>query len=134
ALASNGFSSDQIPEPLRATVGTVVAGAAPPARGARVLQVHNEAGFGSKESSVARAMLYTLAPPGSVIIVPDPLWVSDRWAALLAGAAARGSTIVIIAPSAANSPSPEPSVLALENALLQRMLEIRDFLDRRAVP
>jgi hypothetical protein len=68
------------------------------------------------------------------VIVPDPLWVSDRWAAFLAGAAARGSTVVIIAPSAANAPSPEPPVLVLENALLHRLLEIREFLDRRMVP
>jgi hypothetical protein len=129
-LASNGFRPDDIPLALRVTSGPVV----PPSRQfgvARALSVHNEPGFGTKASSVARAMLYSLAPPGSVIIVPDPLWLGERWAAMLAAAAARGSTVVIIAPAKANAPSPQPPLMALERDILRRLLAIRGHLATR---
>jgi phosphatidylserine/phosphatidylglycerophosphate/cardiolipin synthase-like enzyme len=127
ALGSNGLREDQIPESLRETSAARDARIerGNPRGASRVLQVHNEPGFGPKESSVARAMLYSLAPPGSLIIAPDPLWVSASWAALLAGAAARGSTVVVIAPALANAPSPEPPVIALERDLLHRLLALR---------
>lgn len=91
----------------------------------RALQVHNEVGFARKESSIARAMLYTLAPPGSVVIVPDPLWLSDRWASMLAGAAARGSRVFVIAPAVPNAPSPQPPLMALAHQVLLRLMELR---------
>ena len=132
ALVANGLREDGIPAPLRATVADAPAGTGRGARrGGRVLQVHNTPGFGPKQSSVARAMLYSLAPPGSVIIAPDPLWVSATWAAMLAAAAARGSTVVIIAPALANSPNPEPQVTALEHEMLHRVLALRDGLGTR---
>lgn len=127
-LMANGVRDDQIPTPLRVSVGTAAAQEDNRELVARALQVHNEPGFGAKESSVARAMLYSLAPTGSVIIVPDPLWVSESWAAMLAGAAARGSQVMIIAPASANAPSPEPSILALERGVLRRLLAIHDHL------
>jgi hypothetical protein len=91
----------------------------------RALQVHNEAGFGRKQSSVARAMLYNLAPPGSVIIVPDPLWLSAEWAAMLAGAAARGCHVVTIAPAFANAPSPQAPLMVVMHDVMQRLLVVR---------
>lgn len=121
-LEANGFRPDQIPVPLRVTTGALHRFDEPTTHVTRVLQVHNEPGFGVKESSVARAMMYSLTPAGSVIIVPDPLWISTSWAGLLAGAAARGSSVAIIAPAAANAPSAEPPVLALERDLLRRLL------------
>ena len=100
----------------------------------RALQVHNEAGFGPKESSVARAMLYNLAPPGSVIIVPDPVWVSDTWAAMLAGAAARGCRVFVVSPATANSPNPQSVVFALNHDVMLRLMRsaerLRDQLQR----
>lgn len=128
-LEANGFRQDQIPEQLRETAGPTAAQEDTREFVARALQVHNEPGFGAKRSSVARAMLYSLAPPGSVIIVPDPLWVSASWAAMLAGAAARGSQVMIIAPALANAPSPEPPLIVLERDMLRRMLAIHDHLD-----
>lgn len=130
ALLGNGFRPEDIPLPLRESE---------PARNVeqrsdlsdyvgRAIQVHNEAGFGAKESSVARAMLYNLAPPGSVIIVPDPIWVSETWAAMLAGAAARGAKVYVIAPSHANNPNPHAPIEAREHFVMQRLLEIRDRL------
>jgi len=130
-LLRQGMSPDQMPEVLRETQG--VARADTNRRNvARALQVHNEPGFGAKQTSVVRAMLYTLAPPGSVIIIPDPLWLSARWASMLAGAAARGSTVMIIAPSQANSPNTQPPVYALERDVLQHLVAIRHRL--RAEP
>jgi hypothetical protein len=97
----------------------------------RALQVHNEVGFARKESSVARAMLYNLAPPGSDIIVPDPMWLSETWAGMLAGAAARGCRVYIVAPAAANAPSPQAPLLALQHDVLARVLTLQRTLGPR---
>lgn len=128
SLLANGVPPDEIPYFLqdarsltpRDTVTTDYVG--------RALQVHNEAGFGPKESSVARAMLYNLAPPGSVIIVPDPVWVSDTWAAMLAGAAARGCRVFVISPSAVNSPNPQSLVFALNHDVMLRLMHAAERL------
>jgi hypothetical protein len=130
ALRANGFRDKDIPEPLRPVespqaaerrmnLGDYVG---------RALQVHNETGFGRKESSVARAMLYNLAPPGSVIIAPDPLWLSAEWAAMLAGAAARGCRVVIIAPAFAHAPSPQPPLMVVMHDVMSRLLALRQRL------
>jgi hypothetical protein len=131
-LVLQGVRDDQIPVPLRsvtaANTETVIRGFDARDYVGRVLQVHNEVGFGVKDASVARAMLYSLAPAGSIIVVPDPLWVSPTWAAMLAGAAARGAHVVIIAPAHANAPSPEPSIMTLERDVLDRLLHLRAAL------
>ena len=132
-LLRNGFSEAQIPPPLRPSanatgeehrmnVGDYVG---------RALQVHNQVGFGAKKSSVARAMLYNLAPPGSVIIVPDPVWLSNTWAGMLAAAAARGCRVYVIAPAAANAPSPQAPLLAVEHEVFTRFLDLRRSLGPR---
>ncbi|HEX7941321.1 MAG TPA: hypothetical protein VF488_05925, partial [Gemmatimonadaceae bacterium] len=129
-LRLNGFSEHDIPPPLRAVasrraqeekanLGEFVG---------RALQVHNEVGFGDKRSSIARAMLYNLAQPGAVIIVPDQLWLSETWAGMLAGAAARGAKVQIIAPALANAPVPEPPAMARAHDVLLRLLALRDSL------
>jgi phosphatidylserine/phosphatidylglycerophosphate/cardiolipin synthase-like enzyme len=130
ALRSTGFTEDEIPVPLRA-----VASKAAQERKAnlgefvgRALQVHNEVGFGDKKSSVARAMLYNLAQPGAVIIVPDQLWFSETWAGMLAGAAARGARVQIIAPALANAPIPDAPAMARAHDVLTHLLELRDSL------
>jgi len=71
-------------------------------------------------------MLYNLAPPGSVIIVPDPIWVSDTWAAMLTGAAARGCRVFIISPSKWNTPIPDAPVAVLQNDVMLRLMLSRD--------
>jgi hypothetical protein len=85
-------------------------------------------GFGAKEASVARAMLYSLAPSGSVIVVPDPLWLSETWASMLVGAAARGSHVVIIAPGSNNAPAPHPPVLSMLRDVLRRVIALGETL------
>jgi hypothetical protein len=132
-LIANGFRESEIPLPLRA-VASVPAAEQRAALGdyvGRALQVQNEVGFGSKQSSVARALLYDLAQPGSVVIVPDPLWLSDQWAGMLAAAAARGARVHIIAPALANAPSPQPPLMALSHDIMARLLELRSTLADR---
>src|SRR6185437_15809193 len=130
ALRSNGFSEGDIPAPLRAVaskqvqedeanLGTYVG---------RALQVHNQVGFGDKKSSVARAMLYNLTQSGAVIIVPDQLWMSETWAGMLAGAAARCARVEIIAPALANAPIPDAPAMARAHDVLLRLLTLRDSL------
>jgi phosphatidylserine/phosphatidylglycerophosphate/cardiolipin synthase-like enzyme len=130
ALRSTGFSESDIPIPLRAVaskrvqeekanLGEFVGGA---------LQVHNEVGFGNKRSSIARAMLYNLAQPGALIIAPDQLWMSETWAGVLAGAAARGVHVQIIAPALANAPIPDAPAMARAHDVLLRLLALRDSL------
>jgi len=127
-LRANGFSESDIPAPLRAVaskraqeekanLGEFVG---------RALQVHNEVGFGNKRSSIARAMLYNLTQPGAVIIVPDQLWMSETWAGMLTGAAARGARVEIIAPALANAPIPDAPAMALAHDVLLRVLALRD--------
>ena len=129
-LTSQGFSADEIPPVLREVASTSAAERQANAGNyvGRALQVNNEVGFGTKESSVARAMLYDLALPGSVIVVPDPLWLSAEWAGMLTGAAARGARVYVIAPALANAPSPEAPVMALAHAVFTRFLVLRDSL------
>jgi len=132
-LVRNGFRDDQIPPALRA-VASVLNTEQRTNTGdyvGRAMQVNNEVGFAVKESSVARAMLYNLAPPGSDIIVPDPMWLSRTWAGMLAGAAARGCRVVIVAPAAANAPSPQAPLLALQHDILARLLALRTSLGSR---
>ncbi|HET7373258.1 MAG TPA: hypothetical protein VFJ20_07715 [Gemmatimonadaceae bacterium] len=126
ALKSNGFKESDIPPPLAVVTQAPKADSSQSEYVGRALQVHNEAGFGKKESSVARAMLYNLAPPGSVIIVPDPLWLSDTWAAMLAGAAARGCRVFIISPSKWNAPVPGAFVATVQNDVMLRLLQSRE--------
>jgi hypothetical protein len=136
-LERNGIAPDRIPPPLRETRATALSDSAlsnPQAARTYIghaLQVHNEAGFGAKRASVARAMLYSLAPPGSVIVVPDPLWVSETWAAMLAAAAARGCHVIVIAPAYANAPSPEPPIIALERDVQHRLFALQRELGGR---
>ena len=130
-LKAQGFGDEQIPKPLR-SIASAPAAEKQMNLGdyvGRALQVHNEAGFGAKKSSVARAMLYNLATPGSVIIVPDPLWVSETWAGMLAAAAARGSRVFIIAPAKANAPSSQAPLLALSHEVMLRLITIQHRLE-----
>ena len=130
ALRSNGYAESEIPAPLRAVaskreqeqsanLGAFVG---------RALQVHNQVGFGDKKSSIARAMLYNLTQPGAVVIAPDQLWMSETWAGMLAGAAARGVRVQIIAPAQANAPIPDAPAMARTHDVLLRLLALRDSL------
>ena len=94
----------------------------------RALQLHNVAGFGEKDVNVAKAVLYTLMPPGSVVKIPDSLWNSDFWGSALLGCALRGVRVLLIAPSAANSPVDQPGAAGRSHAMLARLLHARTLL------
>ena len=130
ALRGNGFSESDIPAPLRAVASKRVQeqNANLGDYVGRALQVHNQVGFGDKKSSIARAMLYNLTQPGAVIIAPDQLWMSETWGGMLAGAAARGVHVEIIAPALANAPIPDAPAMARAHDVLLRMLALRDSL------
>lgn len=130
ALRANAFSADEIPLPLREVRPTesVERAANDKDYVGRALQVHNDVGFGRKESSIARAVLYDLVAPGSTVVAPDPLWLSETWAGMLAGAAARGARVQIIAPAAANAPSPQAPLMATAHDLFARLIDLRDAL------
>ena len=126
-MRANGFGESDIPPQLRERIPIRVAEqrANADVTMGRALQVHNEVGWGAKKSSIARAMLYDLVQPGTVIVAPDPQWVSPHWAAMLAGAAARGAKVYVVAPALANAPVDEPALQFLAREVLARVLEIR---------
>jgi phosphatidylserine/phosphatidylglycerophosphate/cardiolipin synthase-like enzyme len=91
----------------------------------RALGVHNGTGFASKQVNVAKAVLYTLMPAGSVVKVPDSLWNNDFWGSALFGCALRGVRVLIIAPSDANHPVEIFGSRALSRELFSRLLAAR---------
>lgn len=88
---------------------------------ARALQVHNAPGFGPT-SSVARAMLYSLMPAGSLLIVPYQLWLRTEWAGMPVGAAMRGNDPYAVAPSILNAPSAGLLQMSRTSDLLSQLL------------
>ena len=101
---------------------------------ATAMEVHNDRGFAQKDASIASAVLYTLMPPGSLIVVPDSIWTHELWAAQLLGAALRGCHVYVIAPAQANAPSAGFPQLSRTRELWSRFIEARQILrprDRR---
>jgi hypothetical protein len=95
----------------------------------RALQLHNGAGFAAKDVNVAKAVLYTLMPPGSVLKIPDSLWNSDFWGSLLLGAALRGGRVLIIAPAERNAPADKLGTLGRSRELLSRLVSAERMLE-----
>lgn len=132
-LLSQGFREDDIPVPLRrqphppgydALVRELVASG----HGARGINLHNEVGFGAKEATLAQAVLYTMAPPDTIIISPDSIWTSPLWAGELVGAALRGCHVYVVAPSFDNAPAAGSAVMARMREIFARLLEARKSL------
>lgn len=134
-LRSQGFDEDEIPYPLQPRprppdYDEVVASTAARERAAaRVLQVHNHTGYLPKAINVAKATLYTLMPPGSVIIIPDSLWNSELWASMLVGSCLRGVRVFLISPSRANAPGKNDFLpMSRAHELMERLLIVREAL------
>ena len=132
-LKANGFKDAEIPAPLRplpkpADYDTRVQ--ALEARGwtATAMEVHNDRGFAQKDASIASAVLYTLMPPGSLIVVPDSIWTHELWAAQLLGAALRGCHVYVIAPAQSNAPSAGFPQLSRTRELWSRFIEAQQIL------
>jgi hypothetical protein len=56
------------------------------------------------------------------------MWLSETWAGMLVGAAARGCRVFVIAPGIANAPSPQAPLMAEEHAILSRLLVLERTL------
>ncbi|MBW2401956.1 MAG: hypothetical protein JRG80_22335, partial [Deltaproteobacteria bacterium] len=134
-MLEQGFDSEEIPRPLRPRE------LAPEYRGlvqqeilenpyrGRGMEIHNATGHGQKNINVARAVLYTLMPPGSVVILPDSLWNSSFWAALLVGNCLSGGRVFIIAPSLENAPGAGQSLaMSRTHELLARLVVVQQLL------
>ena len=95
---------------------------------ATAMEVHNDRGFAQKDASIASAVLYTLMPPGSLIVVPDSIWTHELWAAQLFGAALRGCHVYVIAPAAKNAPSAGFPQLSRTREIWSRFIEAQQIL------
>ena len=134
ALLNQGIPLARIPHPLQprpkgADYDTKVRAAGQgDQRPLRALGLHNETGFGAKDINVAKGVLYTLMPPGSVIKIPDSLWNSAFWGSALIGCALRGVRVLVIAPSLANAPARAFGSMARGHELLWRLLSVSKLL------
>jgi hypothetical protein len=140
-LEAQGFAADEIPHVLRPVPrprdyeDALLANrrATIPAwlgdRG-RVMQLHSETGFHDKPINVAKAIQYSMMPPGSVLNVPDSLWQSYIYASLLAGSALRGCRVMVIAPTAETAPSNAAPTLARAHGLMGRLIVFANLLER----
>lgn len=134
-LESQGLREEQIPYPLRqrplardywtSVEQEILRRQRAGERTQRVLELHNGTGFQEKEISVARAVLYSLMPPGSVIKIPDSLWGNSLFAALLTGSALRGCRVLFVAPSRAAAPAPGWPSQALTHDLFARLIVLQ---------
>lgn len=87
----------------------------------RAMQLQNGTGFDAKHVNVAKAVLYTLMPPGSVIKIPDSLWNGTFWGSALLGCALRGVRVLVIAPSLASAPASAFGSMVRTRELLWRL-------------
>ncbi|RPH64893.1 MAG: hypothetical protein EHM89_00540 [Acidobacteria bacterium] len=135
---TQGFRDDQIPHPLRArpkpksyedAVAGEMAARSDYSVRSRVIELHNETGFSPKPLNVAKCVLYSLMPPGSVIEVPDPLWQSYIYASLIAGSSLRGCRSLVIAPSLRAAPGPDDLGMARANGLMKRLVVFGNAMD-----
>lgn len=127
-LHSQGFKDDEIPtalqpKPRPANYDALVAELDEGGRNARALNVHNDVGFTQKENTLAQAIIYTMAPPDTLFVVPDSIWASPLWAGQLVGAAMRGCHIYPVAPSQDNAPASGLPILARTREIFGRMFE-----------
>lgn len=128
-LRSQGVKAEDIPAPLRPIIRipSLDRATAPDALAfhSRAMALFNETGYLAKSLNAAKALLYSLMPPGSVLKVPDSLWNATLYGALLVGASLRGATVVIIAPALGNAPSAGFPQMAREYDLFARLLLVR---------
>jgi hypothetical protein len=142
-LMAHGYEPEEMPYPLREMIKPVNYGQMLATehqtrnpdwlnnRGS-VMQLHTETGFHNKPINAAKAVLYSLMPPGSVLKVPDSLWQSYIYASLLAGSAQRGCQVLVIAPTKDSAPSGAAPTLARAHGLMGRLIvfsnEMNDIL------
>ena len=94
----------------------------------RGMQVHNETGFGQKDATLAKAVIYTLMPKGSYLLAPDQVWSSPTWAGMLVGAALRGCSVFAISPSLKNAPVDVNAAMSRSNEIFRRLIYIENLM------
>jgi hypothetical protein len=94
----------------------------------RAVELHNGTGFRDKQVTVAKAVLYGLMPPGSVIKVPDALWGSALYASLLTGSALRGCRVLFVAPSLGSAPASSWASMGIAHELFARLIVLQQEL------
>jgi hypothetical protein len=132
-LRSQGFTEDEIPPDLRpkarpANYDELVRELEAGGRNALGLNVHNEVGFAPKENTLVQAIIYTMAPADTLLVVPDSIWASPLWAGQLVGAALRGCHVYPVAPSQDNAPAAGLPILARTREIFGRLFEAGEVL------
>jgi hypothetical protein len=132
-LEDHGLGDDAMPPPLRALHldgerGMRVAGRTAADATARALQVHNRTGFGDKDATFLQLLLYDLAPAGTVIYVPDSLWLSFERLGQLLNAALRGCHVFVVAPALDNAPNTGFPQLSRMQEMVTRAVVIQEQL------
>jgi phosphatidylserine/phosphatidylglycerophosphate/cardiolipin synthase-like enzyme len=127
-LLSQGMTGDRIPALLQPRAlsdeyaARVEQMGADGARRLRAAILQNGTGFSEKQITVAKAILYTLMPPGSVIKIPDSLWNGTFWGSALMGASLRGARVLVITPALVNAPARSFGSMIRSRELLWRLL------------
>jgi hypothetical protein len=130
-LLNQGFRLEEIPVPLQQRPladdywDRVEAFMTDFQGGARAMEMHSGTGYEYKPINVARAVLFTLAPPGTVMVLPDSLWHAPLWASMLVGTCLRGGRVLIIHPSQRNAPGQAFMTLSRANELFERLIIIQ---------
>ncbi len=132
-LIRNGFNENRLPAWLQASVDSVPPALRTPTprfdpNPTRTMQLHNDVGYGDKSVTVAKAMLYSLLPSGTVVKVANPLWINPLWGSLLLGHSLRGGRVLIVSPSLENSFF-SASVMSLVSEQLALLINARQTLD-----
>jgi hypothetical protein len=133
-LLKQGISNGQIPlvlqpRPLAADYNEQVQrGMSRTTRTLRALQLQNHTGFDTKNVNIAKAVMYTLMPPGSVITIPDALWNGTFWGSALIGGALRGVRVMVIAPGLASAPARAFGSMVRGRELMWRLLAAAETL------
>jgi len=132
-LLSQGFTDAEIPVPLRAlpfpeNYGDMLDVLKAQGWNTTAMQVHNLPGYGTKRSNMLKATLYNLMPPGTRMLIPDSLWNSAFWAAMMVGASLRGCWVFPVAPSLANAPSDGIPQMTRSNEVFTRLVVVQNEL------
>jgi len=132
-LLQQGFSSEEIPYPLRPLpkphdYGERIARREAEGYRYRAMQIHNQTGYGAKPINVLKATLYETMPAGSILIVPDSLWNSPFWAGMLVGNALRGGRVFVISPAFANAPSAGFPQMSRAQEIFAEMILVQQML------
>ena len=89
------------------------------------LIVMNDTGYGNKQGTVLKAVIYNLLPRDGVLYSMDSLWISDFWAGMFISAALRGAHVFPVGPAAENAPSSAVPTMFLMRETLDMMLQAK---------